>query len=182
MASDVRSGLTSLMPRLRRFGIALTGSANEAEDLVQGACERALTRGAQLRDATRLDAWMYGIMRHLWQDEMRARRVRRHESMDLADDLPGSDGRALTEDRLELARVRAHLHGMSEDHRTVLILVCVDGLSYKEAADVLGVPPGTVMSRLSRARRDLHERLAAPAAARSGTVVALPARRLGPTP
>jgi RNA polymerase sigma-70 factor (ECF subfamily) len=173
VAEDVHPGLASVLPRLRRFAIALTGSLTEAEDLVQQACERALARAGQLREATRLDAWMYGIMRHLWQDEMRARRVRRHEQIDAAEDIPGPDGRATAENRLELARVRACLLRMSAEHRTVLTLVCVDGLSYREAAAVLDIPTGTVMSRLSRARRELHEQLAAPKAVQTGTVVAM---------
>ena len=180
--ADVRPVLASLLPRLRRFGLALTGSAAAADDLAQAACERALRRTAQLRDVTRLDAWMYGIMRHLWLDERRAQRVRRHESMQAAEDVPGSDGRPLAEDRLELARVRDCLRTMSADHRTVLTLVCVDGLGYREAAAVLDVPIGTIMSRLARARRDLHERLATPAVVRAGTVVPLmpPRNRVQP--
>ncbi len=173
MTEDVRPGLASLLPRLRRFGLALTGSAVEAEDLVQGACERAMSRAGQLREATRLDAWLYGIMRHLWQDEMRARQVRRHEPLAAAEELAGPDGRGLAEDRLELARVRDCMGRMTADHRTVLTLVCVDGLSYREAASVLDLPIGTIMSRLSRARRELHEMLMAPAAAISSTVVTM---------
>ena len=173
MREDVRPSLAGLLPRLRRFGLALTGSVVEAEDLVQCACERALTRAAQLREATRLDAWMYGIMRHLWQDEMRARRVRRHDPVELAEDLPGPDGGALAESRLELARVRACLAELSPDHRTVLTLVCVDGLSYREAAHVLDVPAGTIMSRLSRARHELHQRLATPRRAMQAQVIAM---------
>ena len=80
MAEDLRPMLSALLPRLRRFGLALTGSAVEADELVQDACARALQREAQLRDHNRLDAWLYGIMRHLWIDEMRARTRRRHDS------------------------------------------------------------------------------------------------------
>jgi RNA polymerase sigma-70 factor, ECF subfamily len=167
----IRPALAGILPRLRRFGLALTGSVAEADDLAQMACERALRRGDQLRDATRLDAWMYGIMRHLWQDQKRAQRVRRHESIELADEIPGSDGRALAEDRLQLAHVRACLLTLTAEHRAVLTLVCVDGLAYREAAEVLDVPIGTVMSRLARARRELHERLALPARTQGDTVV-----------
>lgn len=177
MTDDVRPALAGLLPRLRRFGLALTGSRSEAEDLVQAACERALDRTRQLREAARLDAWLYGIMRHIWQDEMRARRVRRHDPVEAAHDLPGPDARALAENRLELARVRECLGQMSADHRAVLTLVCVDGLSYREAAAVLDVPHGTVMSRLARARRELHDRLASPRDSGAPNVIAMSAAR-----
>ncbi len=182
MDADVRPGLASVLPRLRRFGLALTGSVADADDLAQMACERALRRVDQLRDVARLDAWLYGIMRHLWLDERRARRVRQHESLEEHEDVPGSDGRPLTEDRLELARVRDCLRTMSPDHRAVLTLVCVDGLGYREAATVLDVPIGTIMSRLARARRDLHEKLATQAVARGGAVLPLtpPLNRVQP--
>ncbi len=172
----MRSQLADLLPRLRRFAIALAGSRTEAEDLVQLACERALTRTAQLREAGRLDAWMYGIIRHLWQDELRRRSVRRHEPLEVGEEVADTDGRTIAEGRLELTRVRACLAALSTEHRAVLTLVCVDGLSYREAAGILQIPIGTVMSRLARARRELHDRLARPAGAPERNVVPLPAR------
>ncbi len=159
MTSELRAGLTALLPRLRRFGLALTGSRVDAEDLVQNACERALNRAAQLRDQTRMDAWVYGIMRNLWVDEMRARRVRRHDDIATAPDLAGEDGVAVVEGRITLRAVRRALGEMSAERRAVLILVCVDGLSYQQTATALAIPVGTVMSRLSRARLELHAKL-----------------------
>lgn len=159
MAADLRHALTALLPRLRRFGLSLTGSRNDADELVQAACERVLTRADQLRDKARMDAWIYGIMRNLWIDELRFRRVRRHDDLSAAADVVGEQGEAVTEGRITLAAVRAAVAEMSEDRRTLLLLICVDGLSYQEAADTLGIAIGTVMSRLSRARRELAERL-----------------------
>ncbi len=159
MTLELRSALTALLPRLRRFGLAITGSRNDADDLVQAACERVLLRGDQLRDQTRMDAWIYGIMRNLWFDEVRFRKIRRHDDISEAADIIGEDGEAVAEGRITLAAVRAAMAGMSEDRRTLLMLVCVDGLTYQEAADTLGIAIGTVMSRLSRARRELQERL-----------------------
>ena len=161
MANDLRQALTTLLPRLRRFGLALTGSAADTDDLVQNACERVLKHSDQLRELTRMDAWLYGIMRNLWIDELRHRKLRRHDDIDAAADVIGEDGQATVEGRINLAAVRRAMSQLPADQRTVLMLVCVDGLSYKEAAEVLGIPVGTIMSRLSRARQDLHERLAA---------------------
>ena len=162
MASEqFRAALTTLLPRLRRFGLSLTGSSVDADELVQMACERVLLRSEQLREQTRMDAWLYGTMRNLWIDELRHRRVRRHEGLDAAADIVGEDGEAVAEGRITLAAVRRAMQTLPEDQRNVLMLVCVDGLSYKETADVLAIPIGTVMSRLSRARADLHVRLAA---------------------
>ena len=156
MAEEMRAALVRLLPRLRRFAIALTGSHTDADELVQDTCERAMRRGDQLRDGSRLDAWLYGIMRNRWTDEVRWRRIRRHDRIEAVDATMGHDGERAADARMTLAAVRDALATLPADHRTVLVLVCVDGLSYKEAADVLGVAIGTVMSRLSRARRDLY--------------------------
>jgi RNA polymerase sigma-70 factor, ECF subfamily len=160
VANDLGLAIAALVPRLRRFGMALTGTSSDADDLVQNACERALLRLDQLRQHARVDAWVFSIMRSLWVDEIRARRTRRQEPIEATDDFEGDDGEAIMEDRLTLAAVRRALEALSAEHRTVLILVCVDGLSYKEAAAVLDVPVGTVMSRLARGRQALHEKLA----------------------
>jgi RNA polymerase sigma-70 factor (ECF subfamily) len=162
LAEDPRSALTALLPRLRRFGLALTGSVTDADELVQGTCERVLRRAGQLRDHARLDAWIYGIMRNMWIDEVRSRRVRRHDDLSAAAEVIGEDGEAVAEGHITLAAVRRTLAKLSTEHRTVLVLVCVDGLSYREAAAALDIPLGTVMSRLSRGRQELHARLHGP--------------------
>jgi RNA polymerase sigma-70 factor (ECF subfamily) len=149
-----------MMPRLRRFGVALTRSLVEADDLVQAACERALSRGDQLRNETKIDAWMYTIMRNLWFDEMRAQGTRRHDRIEAAYDLIGDDGEALAERSDTLAAVRRALARLPEHQRSALVLICVEEMSYKEAAEILGVPIGTVTSRVARGRQALHEQLA----------------------
>jgi RNA polymerase sigma-70 factor, ECF subfamily len=173
---DVRSSVAALVPRLRRFGRALTGSASDADELVQDACERALLRSGQLNSAARLDGWMYAIMRNLWVDEARQRRLRPHDGIEAAMDVVGDDGRGLAEARSTLAAVRHALAKLPSEQRTILVLVCVDGMSYREAGEVLGIPLGTVMSRLARARRALHERLAQPALADRGALVSIGSR------
>lgn len=159
---DLRAGLLAVLPKLRRFAMSLTGAAADADDLVQNACERVLRRGEQLRDHTRVDAWMYGIMRNIWVDEIRGRRVRRHEHLDSVPEIVGEDGAATAEGRLSLGEVRRALARLPEEQRTILVLVCVDGLSYRETADILGIPVGTVMSRLSRGRQALNDLLNGP--------------------
>ena len=115
---------------------------------------------------------MYSIMRSVWIDELRSRRVRRHEPIEAAETVVGDQGERTTEGRLTLASVRRALAELPEDQRTVLILVCVDGLSYKEAAGVLGIAIGTVMSRLARGRQALHDKLGERPAG-NGTVLRL---------
>ena len=180
LADDLLQVLTGLLPRMRRFGLALTGSAADTDDLVQNACERVLRHRDQLNEVTRLDAWLYGVMRNLWIDETRHRKVRRHDQIEAAADIVGEDGQATVDGRIALAAVRRAMNDMPPEQRTILMLVCVDGLSYKDAAEVLGVPIGTVMSRLSRARLDLHERLSHRPA--SATVTPFPLRAGGMRP
>jgi RNA polymerase sigma-70 factor (ECF subfamily) len=166
MADEVfRQALTTLLPRLRRFGMTLTGSRTDAEELVQNTCERVLLRAEQLRDQTRMDAWLFGIMRNIWNSELRKLRIRRHEGVEAAENVVGDDGPAVVEGRMTLDAVRRAMASLPQEQRAVLMLVCVDGLSYKSAAEVMDIPVGTVMSRLSRARLELNSRLtvAAPA-------------------
>ena len=169
---ELRAALARLLPRLRRFAIALTGSRSDGDDLLQAACERALQRLGQLQVAGRLDSWMYSIMRSIWIDEIRARRVRQHEPIEAAATVVGDRGETAAEGRSTLTAVRRALAELPSEQRAVLTLVCVDGLSYSEAADVLGVPMGTVMSRLARGRQALHERLSERTTA-GGTVLRL---------
>jgi RNA polymerase sigma-70 factor (ECF subfamily) len=173
MSEDLQRTVAALVPRLRRFALALTGSSADADDLVQSVCERALRRADQLREQSRLDAWLYGIMRNTWTDEIRSRRVRAHDGLDAALDIAGTDGAAAAEGHVMLSTVRRCLHALSPEHRAILILVCVDGLSYREAAEILGIPIGTVMSRLSRARLDLHALLARGAGTTEANVLRL---------
>lgn len=154
--NDVRSSMIELLPRLRKFAFALTGSSDQADDLVQDTCERALARMDQWVPGTRLDSWMYRIAQNIWLDRGRARKVR-GEVVNIEDvpNLQGVDGREITEKRLTLEAVNAGMIRLTDDQRVLIALVCVDGLSYQEAADVLELPIGTVMSRLARARKTL---------------------------
>ena len=153
--------LIAVLPRLRRFARGLSGSASDADDLVQAACERALARQHQFQEGTRFDSWMFRIVQTIWIDQVRARDVRKEDG-DIADERLGSDEPVRrVEARLALAEVRRAVDRLPPDQRAALLLVTVEGLSYKEAADVVQVPVGTIMSRLARARVALQAQLEA---------------------
>lgn len=156
MTDEFRSRLLQLIPRLRRFAVALTGDLDQADDLVQETCARALSRNSQWQQGTRLDSWMYRIAQNIWFDHLRAKKVR-GDHVDLGmTDISGADGRTIVEHRLSLADVNTAMSKLPHDQRVLVALVCIDGISYSEAAAITGVPIGTVMSRLARARRQLH--------------------------
>lgn len=147
--------LIAVLPRLRRFARGLAGSAVEADDLVQAACERALARRHQFQEGTRFDSWMFRIVQTIWIDQIRAREVRKEDG-ELIDGRHGSDEPVRrAEARLALDEVRRAVQRLPPDQRAALLLVTVEGLSYREAATVAGVPIGTIMSRLARARAAL---------------------------
>jgi len=160
LGESVRQEMIALLPRLRRFAYGLTGSLDRADDLVQSTCERALARHHLWKAETRLHSWMFRIMQNLWFDDLRAGRRREvATSNEALDNLVGGDSEAELAARLELAAVRRHIACLPPEQRVVLLLVSVEGLSYKEAAAVLEVPVGTVMSRLARARLALGRAL-----------------------
>jgi RNA polymerase sigma-70 factor (ECF subfamily) len=161
--------LIAVLPRLRRFARGLTGSAVEADDLVQAACERALARQHQFQEGTRFDSWMFRIVQTIWIDQIRARDVRKEDG-EIAEERLGSDEPVRrVEARLALDEVRRAVDRLPADQRTALLLVTVDGLSYKEAAEVVRVPVGTIMSRLARARIALQSHLETGGAMRRST-------------
>jgi RNA polymerase sigma-70 factor (ECF subfamily) len=154
----VEDQLVAFLPNLRRFAISLCRSRELADDLVQTACERALANAGSFQQGTRFDAWMFRILRNLWIDEARKKKTAGpQEDIEEHHELAGGSGEREAEARLTLKSVAEAIDGLSEEQREVLLLVCVEELAYKEAADVLGVPIGTVMSRLARARRNLAE-------------------------
>lgn len=158
MTDEIREGIVKFLPRLRRFAYALTGDMDKADDLVQETCLRALARHEQWQPGTRLDSWMFRIAQNLWLDRMRALKVRGEPvDPDAMAEVPGSDGRDVTDSRLTLEAVRQGISRLPEEQRVLVALVCIDGLTYKQTAEIVNVPIGTVMSRLARARRSLHD-------------------------
>lgn len=160
MTDRFRQDLVGLVPRLRRFALSLTGNPADADDLVQSACVKALKNAEQFREGTRMDSWMYRIIQTLWIDDRRRAKTRGTavdpEDIGLSD---GGKGARLPEDRMMLGAARKVMTTLPEKQRAVLSLVAIEGLSYKETADVLEVPIGTVMSRLARARDALLPQL-----------------------
>jgi RNA polymerase sigma-70 factor (ECF subfamily) len=152
-SDDVRKQLAQFTPRLRRFALTLTRSQVDADDLVQSTLERALVYLPQWEAGTRLDSWLYRIAQNLWIDQRRRARVRGLTESTDAMVLTGEDGREINERQLMVRDAVRALASLPEDQQTVLALVSIEGLSYAEAANVLNVPIGTVMSRLARARR-----------------------------
>ena len=160
MSDDLTEQLPDLLPRLRRFAIGLSGSRDGGDELLQAACERALSRRHQWTSGTRLDSWMYRIIQTLWIDELR-RRKRQGDTVEaeILEYLPAAEGRDEAETLLTLDEALEALAQLPEDQRDVLMLVCVEGLAYKEADEALELPIGTVMSRLSRGKGRLRQAL-----------------------
>jgi len=153
--------IAALLPRLRRFARTLAWHREDADDLVQLAVERAIVHSASYQPGTRLDAWLFRIIKNAWIDEVRAR-SRRSELF-----APEEEGEHVGDNFAEAHQQRLAVQKavslLSEEHRLVVGLVLVEGLPYKEAAEVLEIPVGTLTSRLARARSTLQELLSEPA-------------------
>jgi RNA polymerase sigma-70 factor (ECF subfamily) len=159
---DMKSELVSLLPRLRRFAIGLTGNVDQADELVQAGCLKALERSDQWRPGTSLASWMFRILQTTWIDERRTfQRRATVADTDAVERHAGDDGARQHDARDTLRDVERQIAALPEEQRTVLLLVCVEGLAYREAAEVLDLPVGTVMSRLARARGRLADALQA---------------------
>ncbi len=143
------------LPRLRRYAIALLGDVAEAEDLLQETVERALSRIHLWRTGTDMRAWLFTIMHNT---HVNSAKKRRREGVPVAiDDLAGTLSAAPDQiDRLRLKAFAVALDALPGDQRQTLLLVALEGMSYKATAEITGVPVGTVMSRLARARRTLR--------------------------
>lgn len=158
--SDLRNEIVSLIPRLRRFALGLTTNGTDADDLVQTALEKALVKLDQFQRGTRLDSWLFRIVQTSWIDDRRRAR-HREDTMEteIVERLPNAPVHQDGETRLALRDINRALAALPDAQRSLAILVLVEGYSYQEAADTLDVPIGTVMSRLSRARKTIAEKL-----------------------
>jgi RNA polymerase sigma-70 factor, ECF subfamily len=158
---DVRQELIALLPRLRRFAVVLTRSADLADDLVQSAIVRALDHLDQCPDEM-VDRWLFRIVKTVWLNTQRSAALRRTEPLEEHEDAWASDGVREVEAKIALAEVWSAFLRLTSEQREAIHLVCVEGYSYTAAAAFLGVPVGTVMSRLSLGRVALMTMATAP--------------------
>ena len=148
--------LASLMPRLRRFAHALSRHPADADDLTQATVERALKSRAQWQPGTRLDSWCYRIMRNLWIDTARSRsRKAAHEAPEEEGARRGDDPRDAMDAAVDLKRLMAAMERLPDEQREVVALILIEGFGYREVSEMLGLPIGTVSSRLVRGRTAL---------------------------
>ena len=176
---EARYRMVAMLPRLRAFALSLTRSQTEADDLVQGACARALRSLSSFQEGTNFDAWLMRILRNLWIDGYRRKRDEvLVDTTDPRNDSVGVDGRDMAETRSTLAAAWRSIRSLPEEQRSVLVLVCVEGLSYRETAHALDMPIGTVMSRLARARKAITATIDAD----RGDTAAKPTRHVGGRP
>jgi len=158
--AELHAQLVALLPRLRRYARTLARNVHDADDLVQLALERALTRAEQLQADAPLAGWIYGIVRNAWIDEVRARE--RHTRLLTPEVGASLVSRVSGPADAEQLAVQAALASLPEEQRSAVALVLIEGLSYKEAAYALGVPVGTLTSRLARGRDALQRLLGEP--------------------
>lgn len=161
MPDDLQHQLPLCLPRLWRFALRLTRDPHDAQDLVQRCCVRALERRGQWQPGTSMLSWLFAIEHSIWMNELRRPQRLRTESLE-SPDSQGLEGLpdAAARDPVQHAHYRqvvASVEALPEAQRTVMLLVAVEGFSYREAAEILGIPIGTVMSRLARARSTIGQ-------------------------
>jgi len=157
MRAQDEAEIVACIPSLRRYARGLVSDRDRADDLVQDTLERAWSRFSMWQKRGEVRAWMFGIMHNHFIDRLRAQRSRPEDSA--GDDVPELPQRAVQADTLEVRDLDRLLQRLPPEHREVLLLVGVEEMSYQEVATALGVPIGTVMSRLSRARARLREEM-----------------------
>jgi RNA polymerase sigma factor (sigma-70 family) len=149
-------GLTALLPRLRRFAHALSRNPADSDDLTQATVERALRSRSQWEPGTRLDSWLYRIMRNLWVDTIRSRGRREdlHAPVEEAERI-GEDPRAAIDASIDLRRAMNAMQRLPDEQREIVALILIEGFGYRECSEILNLPIGTVSSRLVRGRNAL---------------------------
>jgi RNA polymerase sigma-70 factor (ECF subfamily) len=151
----VKAGLREHLRRLWRYGLVLSGSRDTADDLVQATCLRALERAHQFQPGTHLDRWLMTILHSIWLNDIRAARYRKGQGLVDAETALVFDGAEQIETNISATQVLKHVQSLPDAQRETVFLVYVEGYSYREAATLLEIPIGTVMSRLAGARAKL---------------------------
>lgn len=155
-SSSFEAELAPVWPRLRRFAYSLARDAADADDLAQSTVEKAFRSFGQFQPGTRFDSWLFRICRTVWIDQGRSRSRRAvHEAPPEAADRVGIDPRPATEARIDLGKAMAAMERLPDEQREVVALILIDGFGYREAAEILEQPIGTVSSRLVRGRNAL---------------------------
>ncbi|SEB93793.1 RNA polymerase sigma-70 factor, ECF subfamily [Nitratireductor aquibiodomus] len=152
-----RKAIVGEIPGLRRYARALLRDADAADDLVQDCLERAFSRLDNWQTGTSPRRWLFTLMHNLFVDGVRARKRRSELVSGAAVDMRASVSAPEQNGMLDLRDVLDALQEISPERRTAILLVGVEGMSYAEAADVLDIPTGTLMSRVARGRQDLRD-------------------------
>lgn len=155
---DLRRDVLRVLPDIRRFAISLTGNTADGDDLLQTTVERVLLKGVP--NDVDIKRWMFRVAKNKWIDEMRAKKVRQNAAQNefvVMEDKVDTEAQLLS--RITLAAVIEKIQALPEDQRAVISLVTLEGYSYRAVSELLDIPMGTVMSRLSRARRTLSDEL-----------------------
>jgi RNA polymerase sigma factor (sigma-70 family) len=158
LSRSLEAEMVALLPRLRRYAHGLCRDPAEADDLTQACVERALRSREQWQAGTRLDSWLYRILRNLWIDAARARsRKLKFEAPPDEGESVGQDPRGAIEASLELQRAMAAMERLPDEQREIVLLILIEGFGYREVSEMLELPIGTVSSRLVRGRTALLE-------------------------
>lgn len=152
---QIEAELPTVFPRIWRYALSLTGTRDRADDLAQSACLRAMEKATQFEAGTKLDRWMFRITHNLWINEMRKDTIRRGGGLIAIDEAQIADPRQNPEKDVLGQQIRQSVLRLPEAQRQTVMLVYVEGYSYKDAAMILDIPIGTVMSRLATARTTL---------------------------
>lgn len=155
---SVREDLPKVFPHIWRYALSLTGTRERADDLAQAACLRAIERANQFEAGTKLDRWMFRITHNLWINELRKETVRRGGGLVAVEETDIADPNQDPESDVLGQEVRMSVMRLPEAQRQTVMLVYVEGYSYKDAAMILNIPIGTVMSRLATARATLGKK------------------------
>jgi RNA polymerase sigma-70 factor (ECF subfamily) len=152
---EVRAGLEPSLARLWRYALVLSKARDSADDLVQATCLRAIERADQFVPGTRIDRWLFAILRSIWLNEIRSLKIREGSGFVDAEDALVGDGVLEMETNITASTVLSAIGGLPGAQRETILLVYAEGYSYAEAAAALGVPIGTIMSRLAAGRAAL---------------------------
>lgn len=152
---DIENKIVEVLPRLRRFSYALTGSVEKGDDLVQSACLRAIEKSSQWKEDTKFDSWIFRIAKNIFTDEWRTQKVKERAFDQIQQEIETNLDYAQLDSYVSLHEVGRAMQKVSQDHKAILMLICVEGYTYKEVSEILDIPVGTVASRVIRARASL---------------------------